>query len=56
MNSKSVHAKRPRYALRFRGPHRKEFETGLKGTSRNKKERFPMQPFHAIAPLRDRTP
>ena len=37
-------------------PHRQEFEAGLKGTSRNRQERFPMHPFPAIAPLRDRTP
>ena len=39
-----------------RGPHRQKFEAGLKGVSRNKHERFPMQPFRAITPLRDRTP
>ena len=49
-------AERPRYALRSRGPHRQEFEAGLKGVSRNRQERFPMQPFPAIAPLRDRAP
>ena len=30
-SSKSVHAKRPRYAPRSRGPHRQKFEVGLKG-------------------------
>ena len=55
-HSKSVHAERPHCALRSRCPHRQEFEAGLKGASRNKLERFPMQPFHAIAPLRDRAP
>ena len=42
-SSQSAHAERPRCALRSRGPHRQEFEAGLKGASRKRHERFPMQ-------------
>ena len=49
--SQTLDAERPRYALRSRGPHRQEFEAGLKGASRNKLERFPMQPFRTIRSL-----
>ena len=54
--SQTLDAERPRYALRSRGPHQQKFEAGLKGAYRNRQERFPMQPFRAIAPLRDRAP
>ena len=52
--SQTLDAERPRCALRSRGPHQQKFEAGLEGASRNRHERFPMQLFHAIAPLRKR--
>ena len=55
-SSQTVDAERPRCARRSRGPHRQEFEAGLKGTSRNRHERFPMQPFRAITPPKESHP